>query len=114
MNDYSLNLKGILGIFKSKLFYKPKASEKERTFVCEGGSGLSPQVGTSRKITGHWESDGARDTISSYDLECIFVKGEKIKAPITAFTGDEPKPTPVVVLEVELEEVPQKKVRRKK
>ena len=114
MNDYGINLKGITGVFKVKLFYKPKASEKERTFVCEGGSGLNPQVGTSRKITGHWESDGARDTISSYDLESIFVKGEKIKAPITAFTGDEPKPEPVVAPKENTEPEPQKKVRRKR
>jgi hypothetical protein len=114
MNDYSRNLKGIPCIFKSATFYKPKASEKDRTFIPESGPGLDPTPNTRRTIKGYWQADKMRDTVESYSFEAIIVNGEKIKAPITAFTGDEPKPEPVVASEENTEPEPQKKVRRKR
>lgn len=117
MNDFGINLKGKQGVFKAALFYKgylpgtPKVGTAERTFLCEGGSGCDPTVGTNRKVTGSWVSDGARDTINSYDLEYVLIDGAKLKQTVT---GDpvEDKPTPLPEPEP-VPDAPQKKVRRK-
>jgi len=117
MNDYSRNLKGIPCIFKSATFYKPKASEKDRTFIPESGPGLDPTPNTRRTIKGYWQADKMRDTVESYSFEAIIVDGEKIKAPITAFEGCEPAPLKITEednIPCDAEPAPQKKVRRKR
>jgi hypothetical protein len=113
MNDFGIDLKGKHGVFKEGIFYLPKASAKAREFICEGGSGCDPTVGTGRKLTGKWVSDGARDTINSYDLEYLLIDGAKVKQKVTGDPAPEkpapmPEPTPETA-----EDKPQKKVRRK-
>ena len=96
MNDFGIDLKaGTHGVFKAAYFYKPHASEKERTFVITGGLGRECKSG-GRKLTGHWLTDKVKDTIDSYSLEFVIVDGKKIKQLVT---GD-PVPDPVLAPEV--------------
>ena len=111
----NINLKGKQGVFKAALFYKgylpgtSKVGAAERTFLCEGGPGCDPTIGTGRKMTGKWMSDGARDTINSYDLEYMLIDGAKLKQIVTGDpVPDKPTPLPEIA-----PDAPQKKVRRK-
>ena len=109
MNDWGVNLKGKHGVMKAGIFYKPKASIAERTFVLEGGLGCDPTPNTPRKVTGFWLSDKAKDTLSSYDFEYLIINGKNVRPRVT---GDPPPdPTPIVEA-YEPEE--QKPVRRKR
>lgn len=111
MNDFGVVLKvGTRGIYKQARFFNTKADEKTRTFVIEGGPGREPTPG-SRKLTGHWEADNAKDTIDSYSLESIVQDGKKIKQIVTGDPEPEP-PAPELVVTDDHE--PQKAVRRKR
>lgn len=85
MNDFGIVLPiGTLGIYKAACFYKgylageKKVPEAGRTFVIGGGPGRECTPG-SRKLTGHWLSDKAPDTIDSYSLEAVIIDGKRIK-----------------------------------
>lgn len=110
MHDFgAVNLSGKQGVFKANTFYLPGASVKDRTFICEGGSGCIPDTGTNRKIVGRWLSDSKPDTISSYDLECLLNDdGSKTKPKVTT-TMEEPEKESQGPLDA-----PQKSVRRKR
>ena len=113
MNDFGIDLKaGTHGVFKAAYFYKPHASEKERTFVITGGLGRECKSG-GRKLTGHWLTDKAKDTIDSYSLEAVIIKGKRIKQVITGDTP--PDPTPIIAESDDHQNAePQKAVRRKR
>jgi hypothetical protein len=110
LNDFGIVLpKGTRGLYKRAVFYDTKAADKDRVFVIEGGPGREPTPG-SRKLTGHWESDGAKDTIDSYSLESVMIDGKRVRQLIK---GDPPPdPTPVADAPDAPEE--QKPVRRKR
>ena len=110
MNDWGVNLKGKHGVMKAGIFYKPKASIAERTFVLEGGLGCDPTPNTPRKVTGFWLSDKAKDTLSSYDFEYLIINGKNVRPRVT---GD-PPPEPVMKVEEPEADEPQAKVRRKR
>lgn len=104
MNDFGINLKGYKGILKGQTFYKytlvkgvlHPCPEKERVFVFESGKGLEPG-GSNRYITGHFEIDGFKGTIHSYDLEAVISpEGKRIKPRVV---GDI-VPDPVVAPDV--------------
>ena len=42
MNDFGIELKGLVGIFKSTSFYKPDTKRAARTLTIESGPGCSP------------------------------------------------------------------------
>jgi hypothetical protein len=114
VNDFGRSLpRGTRGLYKKSVFFDPKASEKDRIFIMEAGPGMEPTQG-SRKITGHWEVDGVKDTLDSYSFSSVMIGGKRINQVVT---GD-PPPEPVIpvtkdaaVSDIEEE---QKPVRRKK
>ena len=72
MNDFGVNITGFTGVVKPRSFVLPKnPTTKQRTFRIVSGIGCSPEAGTRRTIKGTWLSDGAPDTISSYDFEYV-------------------------------------------
>lgn len=81
MNDFGVNLKGKVAIFKRQHFYRPGANRNTRSFLCEGGNGCDPKA-PGRTITGKWIADEQRDTVDSYDFESyIDDKGKEIENP---------------------------------
>ena len=89
MNDFGCDLHHLTGVFKSRAFYKKDASRKARTFEIIEGPGCTPDPRTGRAIKVRW-ADGTVDNISSYDIEILVSKdGKDIKAPITAFSGND-------------------------
>lgn len=90
MNEFGRNILGLKGIFKKKQFWNSKATPAERTFKLEGGPGCDPKE-PGRKIAVSWDSDGGRETISSYDLEAIIdEKGNVIPRKDAADVDDTP------------------------
>jgi hypothetical protein len=72
MHDFGdVDLKGKKVVVKQIGFYKPKATAKERTFLCKGGPGCTALPSGSRRITGRWLSDNAADDIDSYSIQAI-------------------------------------------
>lgn len=77
MNDFGINLQNKRAVFKKAQFCLADADVAARTFLCEGGPGCEPDGGAfwrgllfgPRTISGQWQSNSQRDTISSYDLE---------------------------------------------
>lgn len=110
MNDFGINLKGKRGVFKERTFYIPKASAKDRTFNIEGGPGSDPDPLRSRKVTGHWLVDGAKDAVSSYDFEYILDGEKKIKPVVSELVGVDVAPDPKAATV----EAVQKPVKRKR
>lgn len=101
MNDFDVNLTGLVGIMKSKIFYKPNRPEKERMFKCDSGPGCEPTELKLRKIKGHWVTDKMPDTLSSSDFEAyIDSKGKKHLRPVDP--------------DVEVEQVPEVQTKPKK
>lgn len=82
MNDFGINLQGKHAVLRPRTKMLQDMFEKERTFVCEGGSGCIPEIGTNRKITGYWLADFLKDTISSYDLGFVIDDDGKKVVPI--------------------------------
>ena len=88
MHDFgNINLKGYKGVLKGQTFYKytvvdgvvKPCPEKERMFILESGRGLEPDGGI-RTISGHFEIDGFKGTINSYDLEAVISPaGKRLK-----------------------------------
>ena len=78
MNDFGLNIKGLVGVFKTKSFYKPDTKRATRTLTIESVPGCSPEVGTGRTIVVKW-ANGAHDKVSSYDLELVVKDGHDLK-----------------------------------
>lgn len=116
MNDFGVDITGYIGIVKAKHFSLPKdATIKQRAFIIESGPGTSPTVGR-RTIRGHWASDNAPDTVSSYDFEWCTKKSGEIVDRLPEYVDD----TKPVVVEDEApglpskEELKAKKVRRKR
>lgn len=86
MNDYKMDITGLQGVMKQKGFFKPNATEKDRTFTILSGPGCSPEVNTRRQIRVKW-NDGATDTLSSYDIEVLITKdGKRLKQVEPVFT----------------------------
>lgn len=70
MNDFGIDIAGHTGVVKQRSFELPKnATVRQRSFIIESGPGCNPEPGTKRTIRGKWLSDGAVESISSYDLE---------------------------------------------
>ena len=82
---------------------------KQRSFIIANGPGTSPEPNTRRTVRGSWLSDGAQETLSSYDFE--YVKDLQGKA-INRLP--EPVDDTVPVKLAEEVEKPQAKVRRKR
>lgn len=91
LNDFGTDITGFHGIVKGKAFVFGKdASTKERTFVVASGPGCSPFPGR-RTIRGMWLSDGANDTVSSYDFEHVIdLQGKKVNRLPEAVDDTEP------------------------
>ena len=80
MNDFGVNITGGHGVVKPRSFTLPaKPTIKDLTFVIESGPGCSPEVGTARKVKGHWLSDNMPDTISSHDFSYVTIGSEKVQ-----------------------------------
>lgn len=109
MNHFGIDITGKTGVYKSKSFWKPKASVAERTFTCIAGSGCSPLPGTSNKVEVLWKSDGLVENISSSAIEMLLDKGEEIH-PLP----DEPAVEVFNAGDVPVKEEPPVRVRRKK
>lgn len=110
MNDFAQDLTGCQGIMKKTAFFKPKASEKERTFTILSGAGCLPTVNTRRQIKVKW-NDGSSDTLSSYDLETLITKdGKRLKQTEPVFIDFDRATVPGDVKEA----LKEKPVRRKK
>ena len=90
MHDFGkLDLHHLKGVFKKNVFFNTKASRAERSFSIIEGPGCTPDPRTGRAIKVRW-ADGTVDNISSYDIEILVSKdGKDIKAPITAFSGND-------------------------
>lgn len=114
INDFGISLpKGTRGLYKKSVFFDPKASDKDRVFIMEAGPGMEPTPG-SRKVTGHWEVDGMKDTLDSYSFSSVMIGDKRINQLVT---GD-PPPEPVIPVTKDatvsdIEEA-QKPVRRKR
>jgi hypothetical protein len=107
VNDFGINITGYHGVVKPRSFSLPKnATVAERTFVIASGPGTSPEPGR-RTVRGTWLSDGAQDTISSYDFEYL-------KAPNGDIVKRLPEPVDDTVPVKLAGEEPQAKVRRKR
>ena len=91
MHDFGkMDLHHLKGVFKASTFYKKGASRKDRTFTILSGPGAGPASNTHRKMTVKWDDGGLEEVISSYDIEILVSKdGKDIKAPITAFSGND-------------------------
>ena len=91
MHDFGkMDLHHLKGVFKASTFYKKGASRKDRTFTILSGPGAGPASNTHRKMTVKWDDGGLEEVISSYDIEILISKaGKDIKAPITAFSGND-------------------------
>jgi hypothetical protein len=90
VNDFGMSLpKGTRGLYKKSVFFNPKAADKDRVFIMEAGPGMEPTPG-SRKVTGHWESDGAPDTLDSYSFSSVMVAGKRVNQLVTGDPPSEP------------------------
>jgi len=76
MNDFLTDIKGCIAVLKPRNYYKPNATEKERTVKVVGGPGCNPDPAYSRRI--EVKSGTLIETISSYDLEYVLVDGKKV------------------------------------
>ena len=80
VNDFAQDLTGCQGIMKKTAFFKPKASEKERTFTILSGAGCLPTVNTRRQIHVKWLMM-APPIACSYDLETLITRdGKRLQA----------------------------------
>ena len=76
---------------KPRSFFLPKnPTITQRSFVIVSGPGTSPESNTRRTVRGTWLSDGAPDTISSYDFQYVInpkgVKVERLPEPEVEIT----------------------------
>jgi hypothetical protein len=107
LNDFGIDITGFTGLVRNPPGMRPRTiPEKERWFKLESGSGCKPELGTNRKVKGHWLADNYRDTINSYDLEYVLdPKGkrvsrlpeEKFEVEVVGPTKESPKSAPLKV-----------------
>ena len=112
MHDFGkFDLFKLKGVFKAKTFYKTKSTRAERTFTIIDGPGASHVSNTPRTLFVKWDSDGSKETISSYDIELLIkADGTEVKAPVTEFFGGT-APMPVQVVPDEAAETKSTKPR---
>jgi hypothetical protein len=88
VNDFGIDIKGKTAVVKARNFWKKPSTAKERTVVVVGGSGCHPEMEWGRNIECR-TGPGTHETISSYDLECVFDGDKKITQKNAGVTAEE-------------------------